>query len=136
MTNPVRNCVGCGQTDDHPRHVVDVGGGQELAWHMDCHSRVTPPCGVCTHQLLDVAVGTTGQALRDHLIAMPPKQVHPDGSIDVHHSDGRVEHFGADGYPLAPAVAAAPVVEPATTVAAITPTVAPAPVAIDPTGGN
>lgn len=34
---PVRTCIGCMQSDDHPRHVIDVGDG-EVTWHFDCHA--------------------------------------------------------------------------------------------------
>lgn len=67
MTNPVRTCIGCGQVDDHPRHVVLVGADHaEVTWHMDCHSRAAN-CDVCASQIAD-ANGATGDELRTHLV--------------------------------------------------------------------
>lgn len=65
MSGQLRNCLGCGQTDDHPRHVIHLGE-TEAAWHMDCHARTNPPCEVCADQIRE-AEGLTGHALRDHL---------------------------------------------------------------------
>lgn len=62
--NPVRMCLGCGQSDDHPRHVVVVQDGTEVPWHMDCHAMTG--CGICTEQISG-ADGATGDALRQHL---------------------------------------------------------------------
>jgi hypothetical protein len=68
---PVRTCVGCGQTDDHPKHIIvsasSLGAAEtESAFHMDCHTRVTPPCDVCASQIQG-AHGAQGDALRSHL---------------------------------------------------------------------
>lgn len=71
--NPVRNCIACGQVDDHPRHVIDVGDGREMAFHMDCHSRMNPPCQICADQIADAPVGTIGEDLRAHLVSLPPR---------------------------------------------------------------
>lgn len=34
---PLRTCAACGQTDDHPRCVVEDGTGADLTYHKDCH---------------------------------------------------------------------------------------------------
>lgn len=44
----VRSCVGCGQTDDHPRHVIALRDGTTMDWHMDCHAN--NGCQSCAHQ--------------------------------------------------------------------------------------
>lgn len=60
-----RTCIGCGQTDDHPRHVVSMSNDIEVNWHMDCHI-IAQGCEVCQRQLVG-AEGLTGDALREHL---------------------------------------------------------------------
>lgn len=45
--HPVRNCLGCGQVDDHPRHRVRLPRDQYVEWHMDCHSRSPDGCETC-----------------------------------------------------------------------------------------
>lgn len=62
-----RNCLGCGQVDDHPRHVIDVGGTNTY-WHHDCHHRATG-CEVCGAVS---AEGLTGDALREHIQTNDP----------------------------------------------------------------
>jgi hypothetical protein len=61
----MRTCLGCGQTDDHPRHVVYLPDGNEVNWHMDCH-RIATGCEVCTSQTAG-AEGVIGDELRAHL---------------------------------------------------------------------
>ena len=71
--HPIRNCIGCGGKDDHPRHVMAVGDGN-VNWHMDCHVLATN-CDVCVAQLDDaggVAGNPKGQKLRDHLVTTGP----------------------------------------------------------------
>lgn len=68
--NPVRLCPICGQTDDHPRHVIALPDGVDVARHMDCCAMVTG-CEVCTAQIAG-ASGVTGEALRTHLVSLPP----------------------------------------------------------------
>lgn len=69
MTNPalpVRTCVGCGQHDDHPRHVVvDPAHGEEIPWHMDCHANLG--CKTCQSSLTG-ANGAQGHELRAHIV--------------------------------------------------------------------
>ena len=67
----LRNCLGCGQLDDHPRHVIHLGD-TEVCFHMDCHARANPPCEVCAAQIAE-AGGITGHELRTHLTALPPR---------------------------------------------------------------
>jgi hypothetical protein len=63
---PVRICVGCGQSDDHPRHVVvDPQHGDELPWHMDCHSHVG--CETCQASVSG-SNGAQGHVLRQHIV--------------------------------------------------------------------
>ena len=62
---PVRSCLGCGATDDHPRHVIDVGDpNTDVAWHLDCHARAG--CDSCAAQTAD-ADGATGTDMLAHL---------------------------------------------------------------------
>lgn len=71
--HPIRNCIGCAQSDDHPRHVMAVGDA-DVNWHMDCHVIATG-CEVCTAQLADVGGiegNPKGQQLRDHLVTTGP----------------------------------------------------------------
>lgn len=63
-------CIGCGQTDDHPRHVIT--GSQP--WHMDCHVLATD-CEVCAEQLQRADTtpsndGVKGAELRKRLQAL------------------------------------------------------------------
>lgn len=67
MSNPLRPCIGCAQTDDHPRHVIALPDGSEVTWHMDCH-RVATGCEVCSTQTAG-AEGSKGDELRAHLLA-------------------------------------------------------------------
>lgn len=46
MANPVRNCVLCGQVDDHPRDVMVIGDSV-VYHHHDCGARMDPPCPSC-----------------------------------------------------------------------------------------
>lgn len=70
---PVRPCIACGQSDDHPRHEVVIGDGTHTSvfWHMDCHAQATD-CAVCKAQLTG-ANGATGHELRAHLVSLPPR---------------------------------------------------------------
>jgi len=68
---PMRTCIGCGQTDDHPRCIVDKGDEGEVTWHMDCHFIATgpQPC----HASVTSADGPTGAerlvAIQEHAAA-------------------------------------------------------------------
>lgn len=63
----LRTCMGCGQSDDHPKHHAVQADGGSAYWHMDCHSRVDPPCPSCTPQVAE-AKGATGGDFRAHII--------------------------------------------------------------------
>lgn len=69
MFNPVRTCIGCAQTDDHPRHVISQPGA-DVNWHMDCHKLATG-CEICARQTED-AGEAKGDQLRQHLVSLPP----------------------------------------------------------------
>jgi len=66
----IRPCAWCTQTDDHPRDLVEIGGGLIAPWHMDCHVKATG-CPACKRQLADAA-GAKGDELRVHLVSLPP----------------------------------------------------------------
>lgn len=77
--NQVRNCVGCGQTDDHPRDVVALPDGNTALYHLDCHVLVAN-CAGCKAQLEGVGGvegNPKGQALRDHLLTTGPAADQP-----------------------------------------------------------
>lgn len=76
--NPVRTCPICSGTDDHPRHVYDVGD-LTLAPHMDCHATASG-CEVCLAQLDGVGGvegNPKGEALRAHLATTGPAADQP-----------------------------------------------------------
>lgn len=68
--NPVRVCHVCRQTDDHPRHVIDIPGLNETR-HLDCCRSAGCPDGSC--DALAAAGGThlRGDELRAFLITDP-----------------------------------------------------------------
>jgi hypothetical protein len=75
--NPVRTCMGCNQTDDHPRHVIALATGQ-VSYHMDCcvennyhlrYGEAVRGCEHCTRTLADAPDGARGDALRAHIVA-------------------------------------------------------------------
>ncbi|MGL5908599.1 MAG: hypothetical protein ACRCZP_01275 [Phycicoccus sp.] len=88
QVKPMRLCIGCQQTDDHPRHVIS--GSQP--WHMDCHVLATG-CGLCSAQLAACdtsteADGVIGEVLRERLAALPQARVthdddNPAGPVQV-----------------------------------------------------
>jgi hypothetical protein len=72
--HPIRDCVGCGQTDDHPRHVHALPDGSTANFHMDCCA-IIRRCEVCKAQLDGVGGvegNPKGQSLRDHLVTTGP----------------------------------------------------------------
>jgi hypothetical protein len=74
MSNPVRVCVGCAQSDDHPRCVVATPDGATVTYHMDCHA-IIADCAVCKAQLEGVggvAGNPKGDALREYLKTTGP----------------------------------------------------------------
>lgn len=71
MSNPVRTCIGCAQTDDHPRHEHATPDGASVSYHMDCCA-IARNCPVCKAQLAGVggiAGNPKGDQLREHLLA-------------------------------------------------------------------
>lgn len=70
---PMRPCagagIGCGQVDDHPRHVLDDGTENPPMYHLDCHADAG--CESCSGQVAG-AEGATGAALLDHVLAHGP----------------------------------------------------------------
>ncbi len=68
QTRPMRPCsgagIGCGQVDDHPRHVLDDGTDNPPMYHLDCHAAAG--CGSCQAQIAG-ADGATGAALLGHV---------------------------------------------------------------------
>jgi len=60
----LRTCIGCGQSDTDPRHVIALPGDVEVTWHLDCHK--IAGCASCADQLGDTE-GLTGGDLRAHL---------------------------------------------------------------------
>jgi hypothetical protein len=79
MSNPVRTCIGCAQSDDHPRHVIATGDGAAVTWHMDCHA-IASDCDICKAQLADVGgvkKNPKGDALRAHLVTTGPEADKP-----------------------------------------------------------
>jgi hypothetical protein len=72
MAGRIRGCVACGISDDHPRHVISVGGAS-VPFHMDCHAATG--CEVCAAQIAD-ADGVQGDELRTHLIALGEEARH------------------------------------------------------------
>lgn len=67
VANPVKTCLGCGQNDDHPKHVVTLPDHSETTWHNDCHSRANPSCEICTHVVAH-SDGRQGDELRAHIV--------------------------------------------------------------------
>lgn len=70
---PVTRCgglgVGCGQSDDHPKHLMEVPGGEDVRYHLDCHAAAG--CQSCQGQVSG-SDGATGQQMLDHILANAP----------------------------------------------------------------
>ncbi|SHL42102.1 hypothetical protein SAMN05443637_1284 [Pseudonocardia thermophila] len=65
----LRTCSRCGQTDDHPRHVIAAPAGQQGAnFHHRCHAQLG--CPLCIEQLKG-AGDAEGEDLRAYLLANP-----------------------------------------------------------------
>ena len=62
----LRNCVDCGRTDDHPRHVMVLVDQSEAHHHIDCGARRTPACEHCAAQI-EASGDKSGEALRKFL---------------------------------------------------------------------
>lgn len=65
---PQRTCIACGQTDDHPRHSVQIDPERWADFHLDCHARMDPPCRECASRV-EGADGKTGAQLLAHLLS-------------------------------------------------------------------
>ncbi len=64
----LRTCTACGQTDDHPRDVLNVLPGEEpINYHLDCHAALG--CTRCADRLAAVD-GATGPGLRKLLLEL------------------------------------------------------------------
>jgi hypothetical protein len=61
----MRTCIGCLQTDDHPRHVIDTGTGEDVTWHFDCHAAAG--CESCAQQ--SAGADGTGEAMLAAILA-------------------------------------------------------------------
>jgi hypothetical protein len=90
MSNPVRTCIGCAKSDDHPRHLFAAPDGATLGYHMDC-CVIARGCEVCQAQL--EAVGGVegnpkGAALRKHLVTTGPGVDQPGWSAPVEQQEG------------------------------------------------
>jgi hypothetical protein len=73
-TNPVRPCLGCSQSDDHPKHMTASPDGAFLAYHMDCCA-IARNCEICAAQLDGVGGpggNPKGEKLRQHLMTLGP----------------------------------------------------------------
>lgn len=95
MANPIRPCIGCGQSDDGPRDVVVIGDKVAL-WHTDCHARVDPPCPSCSW-LVKHQGDLRGDAWRAHIGALHAEltqeqleQAPWDRDVVETHLDGKV----------------------------------------------
>ena len=64
---PMRTCVACGQTDDHPRHSVLVGDAW-AEYHLDCHALMSPPCQECKARVTGRPPHAIGADLLKHLL--------------------------------------------------------------------
>lgn len=66
----LRTCVGCSQTDDHPRHDEILQLAPELivaSWHKDCCA-IIKNCELCRTETAG-ADGKTGDDMRAHVVA-------------------------------------------------------------------
>jgi len=73
----IRTCIACTQTDDHPRHIIDLGNDVVSGMHLDCCVMVRN-CAVCETQLAD-AKDVKGDKLREHLVSLPPRVLDEHG---------------------------------------------------------
>jgi len=68
--HPIATCIGCGQTDDHPKHRIALRDGSEVIWHHDCHA-------IATGDEVSAAIaakGLKGDKLREHIVKNDPGQ--------------------------------------------------------------
>lgn len=66
----MRTCIGCTQTDNHPKMVMaNVGTpGADIYWHHDCYVIARAPGWEDIAQAIDGANGATGHQLRLHMM--------------------------------------------------------------------
>lgn len=66
-----RTCLGCQQTDDHPKDQVVLADGNSVFWHMDCHAIATG-CKSCA-AYKDGASHLVGDEFRAHIKGLSPE---------------------------------------------------------------
>lgn len=72
MSGVMQSCLGCGQSDDHPKHQVVIPPNfDSVFWHMDCHLKITG-CDICAPTVLS-ANGKTGEDFRTHIVNIGKK---------------------------------------------------------------
>jgi len=79
MSNPVRTCIGCAKSDDHPRHLFATPDGATVGWHMDC-CVIARGCEICQAQLATVGgvdKNPKGDQLRAALLKTGPGAKQP-----------------------------------------------------------
>lgn len=72
---PIRLCVGCKQSDDHPRHDEIIQIAPELieaSWHLDCCALIKK-CESCAARIVG-AEGKTGNEMRSHIVSASQKE--------------------------------------------------------------
>lgn len=87
---PVLTCLGCGQADDHPKHIHGLLDGSDAVWHHDCHARSSAACAICAAV---VASSTAkGDELREHIRANNPGRSAAEAL-----NAAQVDHFKLEG---------------------------------------
>jgi hypothetical protein len=70
---PLTTCIGCNQTDDHPKlHRIFSPDAPAVIWHHDCFTIAHPDDGADhgiteIHEVVKAAKGKTGDELRAYL---------------------------------------------------------------------
>jgi len=85
VQNPIGTCLGCRQTDDHPKHLVVVGPSHEhVSWHYDCHAIANPPCPLCVDVLAlrEEDDNGIGEEMRAHLTSAETRAFIADHACD------------------------------------------------------
>lgn len=72
MSNPVRNCVVCGQRDDHPRCQTILPDGASAYHHHDCGALIEPACPSC-EWLAQHKGALKGDDWRSHVVDLHDK---------------------------------------------------------------
>lgn len=68
----ISTCIGCTQTDNHPKILVVGQGEADVRWHHDCYVIAKAPGWEDYAALIEGANGATGHALREHIWANTP----------------------------------------------------------------